>query len=628
MGDKKRFVPVRGKEENISARALGFNDGYLYFATDTGRIYLDYVDEDGVRVARAMVGNASGGGGNSGIYYANKALSAEEKLETSIIFPIDSIEGDEYPQKDDLIVNIPEGSFYRVTLPSPLTSSVEATRLTIAGGGGGTSTLAEDIDLIIEPLTTVNLINGQSANVYFTATSAKNAKGNEIDSQLTITYTLAYTEDGTNYTTYKTDRLLVVSGERTAFDFGQYARLSSSSRLTLKATQANAEGSITRNIEFSTSNLQLTPDSTFSNLSTFDPAALSLRCNAIGSMNKIVEYYFDDMTTPFYVENLTSSDAENRIVNVQQKGGNKVSLTHGNHQVAIRLFQSINGVKGIEVEPLIFEVALNDGLSQKPIIWLGEYKTSYYNYDIIQIPFRVYDPSNTTAATVHFKKDNKELDNSPQIITDNTKFSYFEIADAEIDVLNRYSISCGEGDNEVSRDIEITVIQDPERTDFGVQKTNFLTYMLNTVGSGRSNNESEIKRQTLNYTNPNTNEVIAAKLTNFNWYNNGWVRGTDNKTCLRISNGAQVSIPVGQMKFAAENGSSTEIAHTIELQFKIRNVQDYSNLIRNITRYQNDSELFAAFYDTQTNSYKTSYKRKSGIDLHGHAGQRTIRRRT
>jgi hypothetical protein len=178
----------------------------------------------------------SGGSGNSGIYYANKTLTADEKLETTIIFPINTIESDTYPLKDDLIINISEGSFYRVTNPSPLTSSVEATRLTIAGGGGGVSTLAEDIDLIIEPLATVNLINGQSANVYFTATSAKNAKGNEIDRQLTITYTLAYTEDGTNYTTYKTDRLLVVSGERTAFDFGQYARLSSSSKLTLKAT--------------------------------------------------------------------------------------------------------------------------------------------------------------------------------------------------------------------------------------------------------------------------------------------------------------------------------------------------------------------------------------------------------
>jgi hypothetical protein len=202
MGNNKRFVPVRGTEDKINA--LGFNDGYLYFATDTGRIYLDYIDSDGNQIARAAVGGTTGGAGNSGIYYANKSLTDDEKLETEITFAIDDIEGDSYPVKDDIIINISEGSFYRVINPSPLTSSVIATRLTIAGNGGGVATLAEDIDLIVEPLATVNLINGQSAKVYFTATSAKNAKGNEIDSIITITYTLAYTEDGINYTTYKT----------------------------------------------------------------------------------------------------------------------------------------------------------------------------------------------------------------------------------------------------------------------------------------------------------------------------------------------------------------------------------------------------------------------------------------
>ena len=125
---------------------------------------------------------------------------------------------------------------------------------------------------------------------------------------------------------------------RSELEFGELARLSSSSRLTLKATQQNAEGSISRNVTFTTSKLELTADSTFSNLSTFDANAVTLRCNAIGSMSKIVEYYFDNPDVPIYTENLRETDTENRSVNVQAVGGNNVRLTHGTHEVWIRLF--------------------------------------------------------------------------------------------------------------------------------------------------------------------------------------------------------------------------------------------------------------------------------------------------
>jgi hypothetical protein len=243
MGDRKKFIPVRGLEERImdmtGPNAMGFNDGYIYFALDTGRIYVDYTMPDGTRVARAMVGNSSGGGsGNSGIYYANKEMSDDEKLEDIIHFPMDTIEGNEYPQKDDLIINISEGSFYRVINPSPLTTSVEALRLTISGGGGGgASTLEEDIYLRIEDLTTINYINGQDAFAYFTAVSAKDKKGEPLDSTILITYTLAYTEDGgNNYISYKTGTTTVTSGVRSSFNFGKYARPSTMSRLTLKAS--------------------------------------------------------------------------------------------------------------------------------------------------------------------------------------------------------------------------------------------------------------------------------------------------------------------------------------------------------------------------------------------------------
>ena len=610
MGDKKRFVPVRGLEERImdmtSPNRLGFNDGYVYFALDTGRIYIDYIDTDGRQVARAMVGNSSGGGGNSGIYYANMSLTAEEKLLDEIHFPKDVIEGNDFPQKDDLIVNIPEGSFYRVTLPSPLANEVVATRLTISGGGG-TATLAENIRLSIEPLDTVNLINGQSANVYFTATSAKDNRGEPIESQIIITYTLGYTEDGYSYTNYQTGRFLVVSGERSSFDFGKIARQSSSSRLTLKASQINHESTMSLSVEFTTSNLALTFGSTFSNLQTFSAENLTLSCNAIGNMDKIIEYYFDDMTTPFFTKNLSSSSPAGQNVRVAEEGAGKVSLTHGSHKVAIRLFQSINGRKGLEVDPLIFEVAIVKGGVNTPIIWLGDYKTTYYNYDIIQIPFRVFDPLHPNATEVRFKKNNKELDNSPQTITENNKFSYFEISDAEINVLNRYSISCGEDENETSRDIELTIEVDPNRTQFHVQEPDYLIYMLDTVGSGRSNNEPELKRQTLVYNDINGyREPIAAKLSNFNWYNNGWMRDEKtNRTCLRISNGAQLSIPIGPMTFAGS--TSGQVTHTIEIQFKVKNIQDYSTLIRNITRYKGDEDLFNLFYDTEQGTYKTKY---------------------
>ena len=48
MSDK-RFTPVRGVEDKIAGHVMGFHDGFVYFATDTGKIYMDYTDENGKR---------------------------------------------------------------------------------------------------------------------------------------------------------------------------------------------------------------------------------------------------------------------------------------------------------------------------------------------------------------------------------------------------------------------------------------------------------------------------------------------------------------------------------------------------------------------------------------------------
>ena len=95
---------------------------------------------------------------------------------------------------------------------------------------------------------------------------------------------------------------------------------------------------------------------------------------------------------------------------------------------------------------------------------------------------------------------------------------------------------------------------------------------------GRSNTEAKAKRETLLIGDKN------ATFTNFNWYNNGWIMDENKTTCLRVSNGASVTFPIGSMIFAG--GSDTTSSKTFELQFKIKNVQDYTTLVTIYTLYK------------------------------------------
>jgi hypothetical protein len=75
--------------------------------------------------------------------------------------------------------------------------------------------------------------------------------------------------------------------------------------------------------------------------------------------------------------------------------------THGYHTVEINLYQNLGTTekpkKGIATNPLIYEIAVTATGNQTPIIWLGNYQDTYFNYDTIQIPFLVHDPTNTSS---------------------------------------------------------------------------------------------------------------------------------------------------------------------------------------------------------------------------------------
>jgi hypothetical protein len=79
-------------------------------------------------------------------------------------------------------------------------------------------------------------------------------------------------------------------------------------------------------------------------------------------------------------------------------------------------------------------------------------------------------------------------------ITDFTNFTYWEIADAEMNKVNYYKIISGDTDaTRCVREISFLVEKDPNR-DMELRQPSSLK--LNFDPAGRSNNESAVKRST------------------------------------------------------------------------------------------------------------------------------------
>lgn len=580
MTDKTRFRPVLGTDAQI--QNAGKSPGWVYFASDTGKIFFDIDSETRV---------AMGGSGVSLLYGNAPTIEPDEYSQYTLEF--DHLEEDITPKEGDLILN-QDGIFYRVQSVDATEQLIICTLMSVSGsgggGGGGTGpSYAKKIGIKITTPETSTLINGQAIGIKFTATSGVDVDGSVMDDRLTVRWQLE-AKSGTSYTLYDQGLLDVESGIESIFELGEKLRPDATSRLTMQAVGVNSGESTSKYIEVVASELKLTQSANFSALNRYAPDNVQLQCNAIGSMNKILKYYFDGELINTVKLAASAENFQSYLVPTQY-------TSHGSHTIRIELWQAIvvsgNWKEGIMVDPIEFEIGVFHASEKTPVIWLGEYQSEYYNYDPIKIPFLVYDPANTGSARITLKKNGTEIASSPRDIDTSKldRWNYFEITDADLDMVNRYSIGCGE----VERSISFMVSKDPNRNMEPV-KPDYLK--LSFESRGRSNNESVVNRQIWQ----TADGSVKAEFKDFNWYNNGWVLDEDNNTCLRISNGAQFSIPLGTMTFASTDSSMQ--SNSIEVQFKVRNVQDYSNLIHNVTRYTNDDKFYEAFKaQTQYNNY-------------------------
>lgn len=567
-----RFQPVRGYYNVINSSARV--EGKVYFAIDTRKIYYD----NGEKLIPM--------GGNSGVFYANKDASVE-------ITSFSPEEFDNYdastfvgPSVDDLILNLKDGCFYRVTEVAEIEDQkiYMVLKLTVAGSGDGSSSLAKSISLLVNTGSTTSLINGQTYTITATASAAQDKEGNVLDETITAHWSLSE-KTATGYVTYYTTSFDMKSGDTAKLEIGSLMRENSTIKFSIYVRGTNSGQSVTREQIFTTANLSLEPAESFSNMTLFDSQNVILQCNAVGNTDKILQFYWDGELVETKALAATSA-------NLQQYQIPPKLATHGKHDVLIELYQSRSGQVGLKAGSLSYEIAVK-GNENTPIIWTNGYKDLYYDYEIIKIPFQVYDPLNSNAKVVLYKGNtyynNTEEDSTLSITRDEASpsFSIWEITNAEIGNSNNYALSCGEEERNVRYEINFSV-EETDKLKLALQDN----LVLNFDATGRSNQESLTNRR--KWVNPiEKYSKYTGKFSEFNWYNNGWIQDEDNQTCLRISNGASFEIGFEPMVMGTDiNGKSS---WTVEMQFKISNVKTYNNLITTYTRYPNDSEKWEAF---------------------------------
>jgi hypothetical protein len=123
-----------------------------------------------------------------------------------------------------------------------------------------------------------------------------------IDTTLYVTYSLGTRITQTVVNNYYTTTLNYTTDETGSFkaniEFGSHLKESASSVLSVYVWGANHDApSSTRTADVSASALKLSQLSSYTPANTYSAAGFTLSCNVIGSIDKIVKFYYDNVLT-------------------------------------------------------------------------------------------------------------------------------------------------------------------------------------------------------------------------------------------------------------------------------------------------------------------------------------------
>lgn len=435
------------------------------------------------------------------------------------------------------------------------TMAIGLTEIPGNGSGFGSSSLGE-MDNTDESFDTVpdgNYIMQKRAGVFYPVKSAATGGGTKLtlafvtpsnatvvhgkETLIKYTYssTLSGEETGEGIATYTLNNKQVASetinqGE-VSFNIGKYLILGDN----ILVVQVTDSYGATRKLTFKINAVSISVTSTFDDSKAY-VGAISFVYTPVGSLTKVIHFKIDDKEI---------GTVETAISNRQQTYSIPAQ-SHGAHTLEVYATATIDETD-IESEHLIYDIICISSGSNTPVIASSFKMMEIEQYDTLLIPFIVYSPASSSSEIT--------LSANGQVVStqtvDRTRQSWsYRANDAGALTL---TITCGNTSKTFNVNVtESPIIVEPETQDLELYLTS----------QNRSNSDTDKEEWSYN--------DVAATFSGFNWKNNGWVKDDNGYSCLRVSGGASVALPLHL--FASDFRATGK---TIEFEFIVRDVYNY-----------------------------------------------------
>lgn len=485
----------------------------------------------------AASANSAQNSANSATASANSASSAASSADAARL-SAESVNADEISSriaaKGDNLEFDPETSLLWLTSGGERIGDGITVATSGGGGGGG----GESNNAVLSLSNTTGWIyktisEGAPVNISFNWSSLE-------DGMETGAGVLKISVNGTVKRTEQ-----IAQGEHTK----EITDLLSSGSNSVKVNITDVYGN-SRSLSFNLTVVSLVLESTFDSSVAYT-GAINFPYVPTAAVEKTVHIKVDNTELPTATVT-TSGRQQTYVIPAQSHGAHKIEAW----------FTAVVGTENVESNHLYYTVICTEAGNMTPIIAVDWRRSEVEQFEILAIPYIVYDPASLTA-TVNLRSS--EIEDATSLTVDRTRqvWSYRVENSGDLTL----TLSCAGADTSDGTPpmavVSIGLTATETTLDVNAE-TNDLSLYLTSYG--RSNNEE----------NPTEWKYgdIYASLTGFNFTSDGWMEDEDGITVLRVGGDARVEIPV---QMFAQDFRTT--GKTIEIEFASRSVLDYDAVL-------------------------------------------------